>query len=155
MASTATTKVESPTKKLGKLSLQLVDFLVEEYFLPKVIQPFLSLHEIFYGELNRLMRKVLDDNKQHIPKWFTANFITYVRTWVVFPTLLLLAWGYTVIPALLVILVDFGDFLDGVVARYWVDVRKEEEKQKKKDDGSLKTSSSSSDMDGFGKNNFA
>ena len=29
-----------------------------------------------------------------------------------------------------IIFVDFGDFLDGVVARYWVDKRKEEKAKK-------------------------
>mmetsp|Transcript_6512 Transcript_6512/g.8465 ORF Transcript_6512/g.8465 Transcript_6512/m.8465 type:complete len:443 (-) Transcript_6512:300-1628(-) len=137
-----------PSKNVLQLVLDMVDFMVEHYFLPKLIAPFLSRHEVFYGQLNAMMRKVLDDNKPKIPKWFTANFITYVRTWVVFPTLLLLSWNHTIVPAVLVILVDFGDFLDGVVARFWVDVRKEEEEQKKKDkDGSpIKSSTSSSDM---------
>lgn len=32
--------------------------------------------------------------------------------------------------SLTIIFVDFGDFLDGVVARYWVDKRKEEKAKK-------------------------
>eukprot|EP00522_Entomoneis_paludosa_P011278 CAMPEP_0172447166 /NCGR_PEP_ID=MMETSP1065-20121228/6530_1 /TAXON_ID=265537 /ORGANISM="Amphiprora paludosa, Strain CCMP125" /LENGTH=424 /DNA_ID=CAMNT_0013198397 /DNA_START=26 /DNA_END=1300 /DNA_ORIENTATION=- len=134
-----------PKKELLQLALDVVDFLVEHYFLPKLIQPFLKVHEVFYGQLNATLRKVLDDNKPQIPAWFTANFITYLRTWVVFPTLLLLAWGHTILPAILVILVDFGDFLDGVVARFWVDVRKEEEEEKKSK--GIKSSMSLTDME--------
>ncbi|KAL3924173.1 MAG: hypothetical protein SGILL_001207 [Bacillariaceae sp.] len=104
--------------------LALIDSVVELY-LAKAIKPFLQFHEKFYNALNKTLRKVLDDHKAKIPEWFTANFITYIRTVVVIPTLLLLAWGYTLLPSLLVILVDFGDFLDGVVARFWVDAKKE------------------------------
>ena len=104
----------------------LIDSVVELY-LGKFIKPFLSLHEKFYAALNNTLRGLLDDNKSEIAEWFTANFITYLRTIFVIPTLLLLAWGHTVLPSLIVILVDFGDFLDGVVARFWVDVKKEKE----------------------------
>jgi len=104
----------------------LIDSVVELY-LGKFIKPFLSLHEKFYNALNKTLRGLLDDNKSEIAEWFTANFITYLRTIFVIPTLLLLAWGHTVLPSLIVILVDFGDFLDGVVARFWSDVKKEKE----------------------------
>lgn len=104
----------------------LVDTFVESY-LGTVIKPFLALHEVFYSSLNKTLRSILDDKKDKIPLWFTANFITYLRTWLVIPCLLLLAWGQTLLPSLIVILVDFGDFLDGVVARFWIDVKKEQE----------------------------
>ena len=59
------------------------------------------------------------------------------------PTLLLLAMDYTFLPSLIVIAVDFGDFLDGVVARFWVDVRKDKEKELKAKDKATPTSASS------------
>jgi hypothetical protein len=105
----------------------LIDSIVELY-LGTIIKPFLSLHETFYTALNKALRKILDDNRAKIPDWFTANWITYTRTVLVVPTILLLSWGYTFLPSFLVIFVDFGDFLDGVVARFWVDVKKEIEK---------------------------
>jgi hypothetical protein len=127
----------------------LVDSIVELY-LGTVIKPFLRLHETFYSALNSTLRKVLDDNKSKIADWFTANFITYARTILVIPTLLLLAWGHTFLPSLIVILVDFGDFLDGVVARYWVDVKKERaEEEASKDKGSRPTTPTADD-DSFG-----
>lgn len=102
-------------------AFRLIDSIVEIY-LASVIKPFLRFHETFYSSLNRVLRSLLDDN--NIPEWFTANFITYARTAVVVPTILFLVWEHTVFPAILVILVDFGDFLDGVVARYWVDTNR-------------------------------
>lgn len=130
----------------------LVDSIVELY-LGTVIKPFLSLHEKFYSSFNTTLRKLLDDNKSQIADWFTANFITYARTVLVVPTLLLLALGHTFLPSIIVILVDFGDFLDGVVARYWVDVQKEREQEESaahKDKGSSRPTSPLSDDDSFG-----
>ena len=89
-----------------------------------VIKPAITMHTIFYSWLNTTIRNFLDLSSDYIPEWFTANFITYFRTVLVIPCLLLLAQGYQIIPSLIVIFVDFGDFLDGVVARYWVDVQK-------------------------------
>mmetsp|Transcript_28168 Transcript_28168/g.58556 ORF Transcript_28168/g.58556 Transcript_28168/m.58556 type:complete len:409 (-) Transcript_28168:117-1343(-) len=106
----------------------LIDSIVELY-LGKIIKPFLSLHEKFYAALNKALRKILDNNRAEIPEWFTANWITYARTVLVVPTILMLSWGYKFFPSFLVIFVDFGDFLDGVVARFWVDVRKEIEQK--------------------------
>lgn len=131
----------------------LIDSVVE-FYLAKSIKPFLTYHEIFYNRLNTVLRKVLDDNKPKIPDWFSANFITYFRTVLVIPTFMLLTWNYTFLPSLLVILVDFGDFLDGVVARFWVDVKKErEEELQSKDKKSPASPSSSpvhSDDESFG-----
>jgi hypothetical protein len=134
---------------------ELIDAIVELY-LKTVIAPFLHFHEIFYSSLNRALRQLLDDHKHHIPDWFTANLITYVRTVVVVPTLVLLSWNHAVLPALLVLAVDFGDFLDGVVARYWVDVKKERAEaaasdKDKKNDPALRTPSpTNSDDESFG-----
>jgi|Transcript_17966 phosphatidylglycerophosphate synthase len=122
--------------ELFKSIFDVINAVVEMY-LGSVIKPFLTLHEQFYSKMNSTLRQVLDDN--NVPVWFTANFITYARTALVVPTVLLLSWGHTVLPSLLVLLVDFGDFLDGVVARYWVDMKK-----KKEDEGTSKDSKSPS-----------
>jgi len=127
----------------------LVDSLVELY-LGTVIKPFLRFHETFYSALNNVLRKLLDDNKSKIADWFTANFITYARTILVIPTLILLAWGHTILPAIIVILVDFGDFLDGVVARYWVDINKEREKEAASKDKGSRPATPTADDDSFG-----
>lgn len=128
----------------------LVDSIVELY-LSTVVKPFLSLHEKFYSAFNAVLRKLLDDNRSKIADWFTANFITYVRTVMVIPTLLFLAWGHRILPSFIVILVDFADFLDGVVARYWVDIKKEREKEDTgKDKCASRPTSPTSDDDSFG-----
>ena len=126
----------------------LVDSLVELY-LRSVIKPFLTLHEKFYAAMNKTLRKFLDDNRATIPEWFTANWITYARTVLVVPTILMLSWGYTILPSFIVLFVDFGDFLDGVVARFWVDVRREiEEKLSEKEKAPSPTNS---DDESYGK----
>lgn len=127
----------------------LVDSIVELY-LGTIIKPFLGFHETFYAGLNKTLRKLLDDNKDKIADWFTANFITYVRTVLVIPTLVLLSGNHQILPAIIVILVDFGDFLDGVVARYWVDVKKEREQEEVSKDKGPRPSSPTSDDDSFG-----
>jgi hypothetical protein len=103
---------------------------VIELYLSSFIKPFLSWHEIFYSSLNKVLGKLLDDNAAKLPVWFTANFITYFRTALVIPTLLLLTWEYWILSAFLVLFVDFGDFLDGVVARFWVDRIESQESKK-------------------------
>jgi phosphatidylglycerophosphate synthase len=96
-----------------------------EFYLSYLIKSVLVFHESFYAWLNAAIRAFLEVS--YIPEWFTANFITYARTLLVIPCLMLLAWGHHFLPSFIVLLVDFGDFLDGVVARYWVDKRKERE----------------------------
>lgn len=144
----------SGDKSLQQTIMDLVDVIVE-LFLSNVIKPFLKLHEKFYAALNATLRSLLDSNKDHIPEWFTANFITYARTFLVIPCVLLLSWGHTVLPSIIVLFVDFGDFLDGVVARYWVDIKKEQQEEAlSKKDGKPRSRSVSpvnSDDDSFGK----
>lgn len=111
------------TEDLITSAFRLVDAVVEIY-LGHVVKPFVRAHERFYSALNSVLRKVLDDHSRDIPDWFTANFITYFRTALVVPTLLLLALEYYFFASVLVLAVDFGDFLDGVVARFWVDEMK-------------------------------
>lgn len=94
----------------------------------------------------------MDDNKAKIPDWFTANFITYARTVLVFPCLIFMSWGWYLVPSLIVILVDFGDFLDGVAARYWVDVlqQRQEALDKKQDRKATQAISPASSDTSFG-----
>lgn len=113
-------------KDVMKSTFDLVDGIVE-FYLTSAIKPFVKFHETFYNGLNKTLRKLLDDNRRKIPDWFTANFITYARTALTIPTILLLAGGYVFIPAFLVLFVDFNDFLDGVVARFWVDIKMKKE----------------------------
>ena len=128
-----------------------IDAFVEAY-LGRFVKPFLTQHEKFYDALNKTLRGILDKNKAKIPEWFTANWITYARTLLVIPTILLLAWDYILLPSFITLLVDFGDFLDGVVARFWLDVKKErEEAQLDSDKSSGRISPTNSDDDSFGK----
>lgn len=140
-------------KDLIGTAFDFFDAIVEVY-LKTAIQPFLQLHEKFYTGLNKVLRQILDDADTHVPRWLTANFITYLRTLLVIPTVILLSRGHTVIPALTVIVVDFGDFLDGIVARYWVDMntnKKKEEAGKFESSPRTESLASLSEEDSFGK----
>eukprot|EP00594_Rhizosolenia_setigera_P018145 CAMPEP_0178968514 /NCGR_PEP_ID=MMETSP0789-20121207/18315_1 /TAXON_ID=3005 /ORGANISM="Rhizosolenia setigera, Strain CCMP 1694" /LENGTH=397 /DNA_ID=CAMNT_0020654489 /DNA_START=76 /DNA_END=1269 /DNA_ORIENTATION=+ len=119
------------------LIFELIDIALE-FYLKTFITPFLTFHEKFYSKLNKILRETLE-KCEPIPRWFTANFITYARTILVIPNLYLMSKEFNLVAALIVILVDFGDFLDGVVARYWV-----EKKAQEKELDSLAISQSSS-----------
>lgn len=88
-----------------------------EPFLELVIQPLLTYHAQFYGAVGTALTSTFDSYP--LPAAVTANAVTYGRTLLVFPTLLLLARGHSLLPALMVLLNDFLDFADGVVARWW------------------------------------
>ena len=128
----------------------IIDGIVEAY-LSNVIKPFLKFHEIFYNHLNVTLRTLMDNNKSKIPDFFTANFITYARTVLVIPCLVFLSWGYYLLPSIIVILVDFGDFLDGVAARYWIAVLQErQDALDKKDDKKSRPNSPAASDASFG-----
>jgi hypothetical protein len=124
-----TTSVHKASTNPIKPLLDLVDVFVE-LFLSHVISPFLVFHERFDHAVNCTLRQVIDSHP--IPTWVTANFISYARTSLVIPTLILLAWKHTLLPAILVIAVNCGDVLDGVVTRHWLDAM--QKKTEKKND---------------------
>merc|ERR1719444_21513 len=130
---------------LTLILLPMINVCVECY-LTTVIAPFLTWHERFYSRLNYYLKQGIQrlEDQGNMPHWLTANFVTYARTVLVFPALVLLSLSmsnhhgllYAIMAALIVILVDFGDFLDGVLARYW-----------KEEASALDDSSSSSSQD--------
>ncbi len=85
--------------------------------LPLIVTPLIEHHEAFYGWLNVSINNVLE--KRGLPRWCSANFVTFARTALIVPTLYLWGYNWSLVPALLVLLNDFLDFLDGVIARYW------------------------------------
>ena len=118
--------------------IDLLDVLVELY-LGSFIKPFLLLHvhvhtDEVYANFNAFIRGFFDDNKKYVPEWLTANFIAYARAVLLIPTIMLLAGGQLVLPALLIILVHFAGFLDGVVARFWVDAKRDRAEDAVRDD---------------------
>lgn len=121
MCNKTTITVQSNYKKPSSITTVLFELLNStiELYLTNFISPFLTYHAKFYSQLNFFLRSLLDE--YGIPVWCTANFITYGRTWLIIPCLILLAKGYNAIAFSIVVFVDFCDFLDGVVARYWVD----------------------------------
>jgi hypothetical protein len=104
--------------------IDLLDVLVDLY-LGSLVKPFLRFHDEFSANMNTLLRSILDDNKDRIPDWLTGNVSAYLRVFLVFPTILFLAWGQLVIPFLFVVMVAALGLLGSVVADFWVDARRD------------------------------
>jgi hypothetical protein len=104
--------------------IDLLDVLVELY-LGFFVKPLLRLDHEVRATLNEFLRGILDDYKKNIPHWLTADFIAYARALLVIPTILLLVWDQFMLSALLVILVDLAGLLHCVVARFWVDAKRD------------------------------
>ena len=106
--------------------ISLTNICVEAY-LSLIIAPMLILHERFYSRLNQYLTELIRrcDDVNQLPRWFTANFVTYTRTVLIVPTLVLLSYKCFALASIVIVLVDFGDFLDGVLARYWNSVARD------------------------------
>lgn len=141
------TREALPGPRGGLLLTQTLDLLdrATDLYLGFVFQPNVVKHydEAFSGIVDPALRSILHDHKFKIPPWFTANNITYTRTILVLPWLLLVAHGHAILPCILVILVDFGDVLDGIVARFWMDFKLEQDEEEK--DNAMETSSKDND----------
>jgi phosphatidylglycerophosphate synthase len=57
----------------------------------------------------------------------TANLISYSRTTLILPTLVLLSKEFCLVPALFVLANNFLDIFDGIVARYWLQKKDKDE----------------------------
>lgn len=127
--------------------IDLLDVLVDLY-LGSLVKPFLRFHDEFSSDMNKLLRSILDDNKDIIPDWLTGNASAYLRVFLVFPTILFLAWGQLVIPFLFVVMVDLLGLLGFVVAKFWVDAKRDHaEDVVREDDRPTSKSFTSSDDD--------
>jgi hypothetical protein len=141
------TREVSPGTRGVLLLTKTLDLLdrATELCLGFVFQPHVVKHydDAFSGIVDPALRSILNDHKSQIPPWFTANNITYTRTILVLPWLLLVACGHSILPCILVILVDFGDVLDGIVARFWMDFKLGQDDEEK--DDAMETSSKDND----------
>jgi phosphatidylglycerophosphate synthase len=91
------------------------------FLVPLLLKP----HERVYGWINDTFSNLLE--RKGIPTWLTANFISYCRTTLILPTIILLSNNLCIIPALLTIANMFFDIIDGIVARYWLRKKDEDE----------------------------
>jgi hypothetical protein len=126
--------------------IDLLDVMVELY-LASVLKPFLLIHQEFSSNLNDFFIKILAENKKNIPEWFTATTVAYSRAILVIPTITLMACGQVVMPAILVLFVNFVGFLD---AKFWADIKMaREEDTTKNDEGPDSRSPTPSDDDSY------
>ena len=72
------------------------------FLVPLLLKP----HERVYGWINDTFSNLLE--RKGIPTWLTANFISYCRTTLILPTIILLSNNLCIIPAssLLIVLVQ-------------------------------------------------
>jgi len=85
----------------------------------RAFKPLLDKNARVYQWINKTSLKQLEKHGHSlVPKGVTANDITTARTSLVFPTLFLFSNGYTVLPALCVVVNVTFDYVDGAVARW-------------------------------------
>lgn len=100
--------------------IDILDVMAELY-LSSIVKPFLLLHEEFSTKLSDGLVNILRDHKNHVPGYFTETTVAYSRIALIMPTLMVLAWGQLVLPASLVLLVNFvGLVLD---QQFWAKVK--------------------------------
>jgi len=93
---------------------------VVELYLHKLVYPYLvKTHESLHSNLTTLLRQRMDGLKpDFLPTWFTSIFITYARVFLIPPTIHLLANNHRFLPALLIVVAQFGDFVVHPLAQY-------------------------------------
>ena len=91
------------------------------FLVPLLLQP----HEKLYKYLNITLTSILE--QRSLPHWMTANLISYSRTTLILPTLVLLSKEFCLVPALFVLANNFLDIFDGIVARYWLQKKDKDE----------------------------
>lgn len=74
-----------------------------------------NLHIKFYNEINLMIEPILE--RYSDGQYMTPNYVTYFRTLLVIPAIILIYYEQYIIGSLLIVLNDFLDFFDGVVAR--------------------------------------
>lgn len=122
----------------------LLDVMAELY-LGSIMRPLLLLHEEIFSKVNSLLRQIINENP--IPDWLTANVIAYSRAVLVIPTILLLAWGQLMLPAIFVLVTKLCSVFHQVVFTYWMDVKKVREEEANEVRPTSKSSSTSDDDD--------
>lgn len=97
-------------KDLLRALIDLLDGIVE-VFLTGIIEPLLGLHTKFDHSVGQILSKILQSQKQKIPGWvLKEGTVTYGRIGLVFPTIVLLSWGHSLLPAVLVFVVYAASF---------------------------------------------
>ena len=141
-------RMSNNSELIGKL-FEFID-RANEVYMGYFVKSFIISHEKLCNSVETGLRSVLDSSKAKIPSWLTANFVIYLRAFLVIPCLTFLSWDFKILSSLIVLLVDFGHFLGCAVSRFWLDVKQErEEDQLSKDKGT--SSPSHSDDESFGR----
>ena len=103
-------------KDLLRALMDLLDGIVE-VFLTSILEPLLlEVHNKFDHSVDQVLRKSLENHKEKLPKWLLKdNVFTYGRISLALPTIVLLSWGHSVLPAVLVFVVYSASFWERVI----------------------------------------
>lgn len=109
-----------PTQKdLFKTLVDLIDGIVE--VLLSSSEPLLGLHAKAHQTVDGILRQFVVHHKDVIPPWvWRRQFLAFVRMSLLLPTVILLSWGHTLVPAVLVLVVHVASFLERVIPETWV-----------------------------------
>lgn len=83
-----------------------------------IVQLSIEANRTIYNALNVKSKSYLQQHGSNIPGFLTANNITTTRSALLIPTVLSYSYGYTVLPASLVIVNLTLDYVDGAFARH-------------------------------------
>lgn len=72
-------------------------------------------HSRIYSYINDKIKPLLTAS---FFRYVTPNMVTYFRVLLIIPTIYLISYNYNMAAALLIIINDFLDFFDGILARY-------------------------------------
>jgi hypothetical protein len=108
---------------LLKSIIDLLDVLSYLY-ISSTCAIFLHLHGEFESAVQEALRP-LCGTKKKVPRWLTVEFIAYARLYLAIPTILFLAWGYRILPSMLVLVVHLADSFKEIVGKYWSRVSRE------------------------------
>ena len=98
-------------KDLLRAWMDLLDGIVE-VFLTSILEPLLlEVHAKFDHTVDQIIRRTLESQKEKIPKWaLKEGVMTYGRISLALPTIVLLSWGHSLLPAVLVFVVYSASF---------------------------------------------
>jgi hypothetical protein len=102
-------------KDLLKTLIDLLDGIVE-VFLSAAVKPLLSFHTAFDDGLDQILRQLVSDHQEKIPKRVGFKTVAYARVFLALPTIIFLSWGHFLTPALLVIVVHLAAYLERAIA---------------------------------------
>ena len=107
----------SDQKDLFKTLIDLLDGIAE-VFVGSTIRPLITTHARAEHAMEQLFRQLIQAYKPRIPAWMLRTpVVTCVRLGLAIPTIVLVSWRQTVLPACLVLVAHLATFLESALAQ--------------------------------------